>query len=131
MVARLSLFKLNKMNKFINLLLVGVLCVGFFACNSDNEEDVGNIQDAEARKFIGKWDGYGYWEFNEDGTCSYSYNSTYNGTWKYEKNSKTLITDVLNWNWQIISISDDQWTGTHLAGKKGTYTYSRVDYFGD
>lgn len=124
----------------LTFMMVAMLSVGFASCGGDDEDDNldtgGNKSvvdegsdtgvDETSQLFIGKWSGYGTWEFRADGTCTYSYNNTYNGTWKYVSKSKTLITDILNWNWNILSVTENQWTGTHLAGKKGTHTYNRV-----
>ena len=98
------------------------------SCSKDSQDEPiesGN-SDSEAKQFIGTWTGYGRWIFNADGTCEYSYNSTQKGHWSYAADSKTLITDVAEWNWHILAVSENSWTGTHLAGKKSTLTYTRV-----
>lgn len=113
--------------KIYVLLAMLFLSFSFISCSDDDEDKVGNTTNKEAQIFIGKWYGYYTWEFKADGTCSYITNSkTYRGTWKYEAESKTLITDVLEWNWEIISLSQDMWVGKHLAGQKGTHTYTRI-----
>lgn len=113
--------------KFYFLLATLIFSLSFISCSSDDNDEVGNTTNKEAQIFIGKWTGYYDWEFRADGTCTYITNSKkVNGTWKYESDSKTLITDVLEWNWEIISLSQDTWVGKHLAGKKGTYTYTRI-----
>lgn len=102
----------------------------FVSCSDDddnNDEIEAGTVNANAKMFIGTWDGYGTWTFNEDGTCKYKYSSTtYSGKWSYNADTKTLITDVLTWNWEILNISEDSWTGMHLAGKKSTFTYTRI-----
>lgn len=119
---------MKKFFKIVSLILVsGYLCVSMPSCSKDSED--GPVEsvtsDAEAKKFIGTWSGYGTWTFNADGTCKYYYNSNHTGHWSYAADTKTLITDIATWNWQILAVSEDSWTGTHLAGKKGTYTYTR------
>lgn len=112
----------------LTLSLVLGLSQTLISCSKDNDDDPieSGTADAEAKKFIGTWEGYGTWTFNADGTCMYEYNSTYRGHWSYAADSKTLITDILEWNWLVLAISEDSWTGTHLAGKKSTFTYTRV-----
>lgn len=109
---------------------VYVVCCIFFVCLyscSNDNKDIVDIDNEEEKIFIGKWNGYNKWEFREDGTCTYSAGSgKYDGIWKYESESKTLITNVMEWNWKIISLTQDMWVGEHLAGKKGTYTYTRI-----
>ena len=102
--------------------------------NDGNHNDIeASTDNSNAKMFIGTWSGYGTWTFNADGTCSYNYvswdgkSSWHTGTWSYNEETKTLITDVLTWNWQILNISENSWTGTHLAGQKNTHTYSRVN----
>lgn len=113
--------------KFHFLLAMLLISVALASCSSDDDDKVGNTTNKEAQIFIGKWSGYYTWEFKEDGTCVYITNSkTVRGTWKYEADSKTLITDVLEWNWKIISLSQDMWVGKHLAGSQGTFTYTRI-----
>lgn len=90
------------------------------------EETSSTKEDLVAQSFVGKWTGYGTWEFKADGTCSYSKNSSYTGTWTYIPESQTLVTNVLNWSWKVVSIAENQWVGTHLAGKGTTTTYSRI-----
>ena len=103
----------------------------FAACTNDGitneggEETSGTV--SEADMFIGTWSGHGEWTFNADGTCMYEYFDQYEGHWTYDSESRTLITDVLEWNWKIINVSENMWTGEHLAGSKDTYTYSRVE----
>lgn len=120
------------MNKKILGLLTIVTAImfslTFTSCNNDDVEETieAGTNKLEAKMFIGTWSGYGTWTFNEDGTCEYSYNSSYSGHWSYNSETKTLITDVLNWNWQILNITENSWTGTHLAGKGTTTTFTRV-----
>ena len=103
----------------------------FAACTNDGitneggEETSGTV--SETDMFIGTWSGHGEWTFNADGTCMYEYFDQYEGHWTYDSESRTLITDVLEWNWKIINVSENMWTGEHLAGSKDTYTYSRVE----
>ena len=97
-----------------------------FEKSYDNSNVDSNTEEEHIQTFVGRWTGYGTWEFNADGTCSYSLNSKYTGTWKYIPESQTLVTDILNWNWKVITVSENQWVGTHLAGKGSTITYSRV-----
>lgn len=124
----------------LSLFMLTALCTNFTSCSKDNDEDGkhnNNIEastdNSHAKMFIGTWSGYGTWTFNADGTCSYNYvswdgkSSWHTGTWSYNEETKTLITDVLTWNWQILNISENSWTGTHLAGQKNTHTYSRVN----
>lgn len=118
--------------KFYFLLATLIFSLSFISCSSDDDDEVGNTTNKEAQIFIGKWTGYYDWEFKEDGTCIYSASTgNYRGIWKYEVESKTLITDVSVtgtdvWSWKIISLSQDMWVGQHLSGKKGTYTYTRI-----
>ena len=114
------------MKKFFILFLLSIMSISFAACGGGDDEADEPKMDKTSKMFIGKWSGYGTWEFRADGTCTYTYYNTYTGTWKYASDSKTLITDITNWNWKILSVSEDQWTGTHLAGKGGTHTYNRI-----
>lgn len=119
------------MKKVLFLAVVMVGLFSFAACTNDGitneggEETSGTV--SEADMFIGTWSGHGEWTFNADGTCMYEYFDQYEGHWTYDSESRTLITDVLEWNWEIINVSENMWTGEHLAGSKDTYTYSRVE----
>lgn len=117
------------------LLALGV-STAICSCSKNNEDDPieSGTSNIEAKKFIGSWvshslanGGGGIWTFNADGTCSYSRNFDYTGEWRYVPESKVLTTTILSWNWEIISISDDIWTGKALSGDKNTYTYERVE----
>ena len=106
-----------------------MLSFTFTSCSDDDDEKEvieANTNKSEAKMFIGTWGGYGTWTFNEDGTCEYSYYDDYSGHWSYNAETKTLITDILTWNWQILNITENSWTGTHLAGKGSTITYTRT-----
>ena len=120
--------KKNLWSLLLALLTISTSAIAFTACGDDDVEEVieAGTNDSEAKMFIGTWSGYGTWTFNEDGTCEYSYNSSYSGHWSYNSETKTLITDVLNWNWQILNVTENSWTGTHLAGKRSTITFTRV-----
>lgn len=115
----------------ISILLFAVFLLFTVSSCSKDDDEVGNTTSKEARIFVGKWEGYYKWEFKEDGTCIYSASKDYKGIWKYEADSRTLITNVsitgdAVWSWKIISLSEDMWVGEHLSGKKGTYTYTRI-----
>lgn len=99
---------------------------GYDNSNDDSNTEEEQIQTFAGQTFVGRWTGYGTWEFNADGTCSYSLNWKHTGTWKYIPESQTLVTDILNWNWKVITVSENQWVGTHLAGNGSTITYSRA-----
>lgn len=122
-------------NKFIIAVVAISVLLGcsISSCSKDDTDDPieTGTQNAEAKKFIGTWSSNatsgGTWTFNEDGTCKFSYNSTYTGEWSYAPDSKVLTTTILNWNWEIYAISNTSWTGKHLAGKGTTFTYSRVN----
>lgn len=103
----------------------------FSSCSKDDENAIEiGTQNAEAKKFIGTWysdaKSGGRWTFNADGSCEFSNNSSYIGEWSYAPDSKVLSTTILNWNWEVYAISDNSWTGKHLAGKGTTFTYSRI-----
>lgn len=119
----------KKILGLLTIIMVGMLSFTFSSCSSDDDDEEvieAGTNNSEAKMFIGTWSGYGTWTFYEDGTCEYSYNGSYSGHWSYNSETKTLITDVLNWNWQILNVSENSWTGTHLAGKRSTITYTRV-----
>lgn len=120
--------KKNLWSLLLALLTISASAIAFTACSDDDDEEVieAGTNNSEAKMFIGTWSGYGTWTFNEDGTCKYSYNSSYSGSWSYNSETKTLITNVLNWNWQILNVTENSWTGTHLAGKGTTTTFTRV-----
>lgn len=120
--------KKNLWPLLLTLLTISASAIAFTACSDDDAEEVieAGTNNSEAKMFIGTWYGYGTWTFNEDGTCDYSYNGSYSGHWSYNSEAKILITDVLSWNWQILNVTENSWTGTHLAGKKSTITYTRV-----
>ena len=121
------------MKKLWIFLALMMCSLAFVACGDDDTgaDDPGKTGEGNgkfsAEMFIGTWDGHGTWTFNADGTCVYEYFSTYDGHWAYDEETQTLITDVLEWNWEIINVSEDWWTGTHLAGTKETYTYTRIE----
>ena len=113
--------------KFSFLLFVLTLILVFASCSKNDDNETTNSNNNEAKIFIGKWKGYYQREFRKDGTCTYSATTgDKEGIWRYENSSKTLITDIDEWNWKIISLSQDMWVGEHLAGKKGTFTYTRI-----
>lgn len=107
-----------------------------------------NVDD-ESLPFIGEWKGMGpyhasgtpsgsygvvsgTWIFYNDGTYywegynSYDYSYTERGKWHYNAENSLLITDgSCGLVWQIVDMSDDQWTGTIMT-KGGTYTYKKT-----
>lgn len=110
------------------------LCIISCSKDDDKKDDSinGGTDGTEAAYFIGKWkqsDIDQTWTFNANGTCVQDYNGHssyhYEGTWRYVSESKTLITDVNGWIWNVISTSDKQWTGLNVSGKKA-YTYNRI-----
>ena len=121
-----------------NKLIIAVIAMSALlgctvsSCSKDTEDDPieNGTQNDEAKKFIGTWysnaTSGGRWTFNEDGTCSFSYNSSYTGEWSYAADAKILTTTILNWNWEVYAISNSSWTGKHLAGKGTTFTYTRI-----
>ena len=119
-----------KVFKWLMVLLIPLLSLTITSCGDDKDEPIeSGTENAEAKKFIGTWhsdaSSGGTWTFNADGTCKFSYNSTYKGEWSYSAESKVLTTTILNWNWEIYAISENSWTGKHLAGRGSTFTYSR------
>jgi len=113
--------------------------------NNNNGNNNGNDGNNNSDIFVGKWTGtvgidgimWNYlWEFKADGVCTQRrsntnplYGGTWNetATWRYESQSKTLITTVPNWNWEIISVSKDMWVGKRLHGSGPVITYTRVN----
>lgn len=123
------------MKKFIYilvLLLSAGLTLSVCSCSKDKDDEPieSGTDNAGAKMFIGTWHSGatsgGTWVFNADGTCSFSYNGSYTGSWSYSPEAKVLTTTILNWNWEIYSITENSWTGKHLAGKGSTFTYTRV-----
>lgn len=116
---------------------------------SGNSATVDPDVDDESLPFIGEWKGMGpYWAsgtpsgsygvvsgtwiFYNDGTYywkgynSYNYSYTERGKWHYNAENSLLITDgSCGLVWQIVDMSDGQWTGT-LMTKGGTYTYKKT-----
>lgn len=127
-----------------SLFALSLTAILFTACGSDDDEPEekkdspieSTAEDSEASQFIGDWragSGNMIWHFRPDGICSYT--DEYNmggqkGTWSYNVNSKILITNIQKWNFKILAISSDSWTGTYLAGEKETITYSKTPCFG-
>lgn len=105
----------------------------------------------EALKFVGKWYGFGpyvasgtstsryglvngEWEFHNDSTYTWEGHNSYgreyseNGKWRYNEEEKMIITDSpCGFNWQVSDVIDNQWVGTLLSNKTGTFTYIRQD----
>ncbi|MDD6140295.1 MAG: hypothetical protein PUB61_02700 [Bacteroidales bacterium] len=125
---------MKKVLSIFTLLLAFGICSTLYACSEDKEDEPieTGTSDAEAAKFIGTWYSSdskgGYWTFNADGTCTHTVTSNMNilyGQWSYAAESKVLTTTILSWNWMIIAVSENSWTGTHLGGNRTTFTYTR------
>ena len=107
------------------IAIAAISCIILPSCSNDDNKDV---IEGEAKKFIGYWSGSAYdiWRFREDGTCDRSYNAkSFTGHWSYNSKTKTLITDIQEWKWQILNLTDKSWTGKHLGGRGYTYTYEK------
>jgi len=123
------------MKKKFQVLLTCIICLlfnlSFMSCSDDDSAIEGGMKNSQAERFIGKWIGYGTWFFEADGTCAYRIHSfdgeddVYDGRWSYNAEKEVLATTIMEWNWQILNITDSTWTGTHLGGSGKTYTYTR------
>ena len=115
--------------------------------NPDNHDN-GDHLSAEAAKFVGKWAGRGplttyngaikstppgIWIFKEDGTFNWNCNpisgyvTEQSGEWHYNPEIKMIIANSassISFNWKVLEITDNSWTGEASFG--GTQTYSRV-----
>ena len=124
---------MEKLFKRLTVSLILLFSFSFTSCESDEHDEPSktDTQSTEARKFVGIWysdaTSGGEWTFNSDGTCEFYYHDKYVGEWSYNHESKVLATTILNWNWEIYTISDNAWTGRHLAGKGSTFTYKRIE----
>lgn len=128
-----------------SLFALSLTAILFTACGSDDDEPEekkdspieSTAEDSEASQFLGDWEaGYPYtmsWHFRADGKCLRTWPSNTDGrsfgSWSYAADSKTLVTDIQTWNFKILAISSDSWTGTRLAGKKETITFSKTCCF--
>ena len=134
------MYKMLKKN-FISLMaiiMVTVTFVGFASCDSSSDDDDEGGKsglDKKSQMFVGSWYnttkvGTYTWDFKASGKCEYYYPSTTaagkktslvkSGTWQYNSKSATLTTTVDNFNWYILNISKDSWTGSSL--KNGSTT---------
>lgn len=128
-----------KLTKFIcSIFFLIVIGTFSFSCSDDE-------MDGEAGKFVGTWvkqeryNKYIYFQFNKDGTAKeliyVDYSSTwgdiskvtYDGIWRYDKDSKMLITTCQGQSWKILDVTENSWSG--LQGET-TYgeTYDRSSY---
>lgn len=127
----------------LSLLLALGIGATFNSCSKDNEDDPENIEGSgsKAKKFVGTWcdDPNAkwpiFWTFKSDGSCIKKYPDFYGneqftyGQWNYDDDSKVLVT-TLGMEWDILTITDDYWTGRYYSFNEGayvTYTYVRVD----
>ena len=119
-------FIIKKKKKTISLTAILVISGLFLALNSCKKD--GSGLDNTAKMFVGTWIrsdcNLCVWEFKSDGNCSYIYDNGLpkSGTWKYLSEKKILVTDISDWTWEILDITDTQWVGEGGSGKRYVYT---------
>ena len=141
------LFKnMKKANSYILFLLFVV--IGLASCGGDDDNSPSDVEQAidikeELKPFIGYWriDGngastaypdYGIW-FYPDGKCyiNYIWNGGSTGsasewaTWFYDDTRKYLsLTGISKAQWEIISVTNNAWSGIALWNSVGSNVYS-------
>ena len=107
----------------------------------DDNNATGNTNNKESELFVGKWQGqYSggagvLWlhepEFRADGTCTWTWGrkdgfgggGSEEGVWQYVSESKMLITNIQDYNFEIIVLSEDLWSGKRVStGNISTFT---------
>ena len=116
---------MKKYSKILIFVILAVFCLTVTSCGKDDDDDISPA--ISSKSFVGTWvEGTNRrWVFNSNGTCEF-YTSKFsgdprkptltwvkqkNGTWSYKAETNILFTNVYNWNWYILNVERDSWSG--------------------
>lgn len=134
---------------FLNLLtfaMAAMLSVNLTACGNDDVDDPDGGGTDDSSWVVGSWveaGGGRKWTFKSGGACDFyivdaevdrktgqinrkGWKLSQSGTWRYNAETMLLTTNIYSWNWEIISYSNNSWSGKTVNGKNSSiYTYNK------